>query len=1108
MDCPSCQRSNPDTADYCGECGSSLRAPIECPRCGEVGAAGQKFCHGCGQALAIGPPPSDYTPRHLAERILASKSALEGERKQVTVLFADVKGSMELAEGLDPEVWHGIVDRFLGILAEGVHRFEGTVNQYTGDGIMAIFGAPIAHEDHAQRACYAALHLTDALREHSREVRRDHGLDFGFRMGLNSGEVVVGKIGDDLRMDYTAQGHTVGLAQRMESLAEANSCFVSPAVAELVSGYFELEPLGDFRVKGVREPVAVSRLEGVGKARSRFDVSRSRGLTRFVGRADDSKILELALERARAGRGQVIGVVAEAGVGKSRLCFEFMERRCRAEDLSVVEGHAVAHGRHIPFVPILEMLRGNFAIGERDDDATAREKIAGRLLLLDDGFRDVLPVLFEFLGVADPARPAPRMDPEARQRQLFGVLRRLLQQATPDRPGVCLIEDLHWLDGGSEAWLADWVDAIPKTHNLLIVNFRPEYRADWMQRSHYQQLALGPLGPDATRELLEDRIGRDPSTAALAEAIHARTGGNPFFSEELVRALIESGCLEGQPGHYRLGTAQGELPLPSSVQTLLASRIDRQSERDKQVLQTAAVIGRSFSEKVLARVAGLAADQLAESLAALRSAEFLYEESLYPVVEYSFKHPLTQAVALESQLHERRARTHGAIADAIQQLEGDDLDERAALLAHHCEGAGDLQAAAGWHARAADWVMASDMGEAERHWTRVREILADEAGSPEARALQLEAHIQLLNLNWRAARDPAEGMAIFEQGLELAQRAGDDRALSLLHANLGLVGRNPPEVLARCYRESVRYAERSGDPSLLISVGSAVSPYSQLGHLDEALERVEELTRLAETTEVERGDLYYDPVLWLRSIGGYLMLQVGRVPEATAQLDEALARVRRRGDAFDRLLALWYRSISFGMLGDREVALDCGRGAFELAQAIGATGWRAHAGFTYSLALSKAGRSSEAIQIYQEADQIRGETGIPALQGDVSDAYLALGRPEDALRAARNEVEAALRGGSRVIEIPARLALARVLIQCGEAPAEIEALIQQCRERVPELSAHIFTPYAHEAEALLAMRSGQTEVLERAQRAAIQSARDLGAPLLAERFECELRLDR
>jgi adenylate cyclase len=404
--------------------------------------------------------------------------------------------------------------------------------------------------------------------------------------------------------------------------------------------------------------------------------------------------------------------------------------------------------------------------------------------------------------------------------------------------------------------------------------------------------------------------------------------------------------------------------------------------------------------------------------------------------------------------------------------------------------------------------MASDMGEAERHWTRVREILADEAGSPEARALQLEAHIQLLNLNWRAARDPAEGMAIFEQGLELAQRAGDDRALSLLHANLGLVGRNPPEVLARCYRESVRYAERSGDPSLLISVGSAVSPYSQLGHLDEALERVEELTRLAETTEVERGDLYYDPVLWLRSIGGYLMLQVGRVPEATAQLDEALARVRRRGDAFDRLLALWYRSISFGMLGDREVALDCGRGAFELAQAIGATGWRAHAGFTYSLALSKAGRSSEAIQIYQEADQIRGETGIPALQGDVSDAYLALGRPEDALRAARNEVEAALRGGSRVIEIPARLALARVLIQCGEAPAEIEALIQQCRERVPELSAHIFTPYAHEAEALLAMRSGQTEVLERAQRAAIQSARDLGAPLLAERFECELRLDR
>ena len=939
-------------------------------------------------------------------------------------------------------------------------------------------------------------------------MRRDHGLDFGFRMGLNSGEVVVGKIGDDLRMDYTAQGHTVGLAQRMESLAEANSCFVSPSVAELVSGYFELEPLGEFRVKGVRAPVTVSRLEGIGEARTRFDVSRSRGLTRFVGRADDSELLERAMERARAGSGQVVGVVAEAGIGKSRLCFEFVEGRCRPAGMTVVEGHAVAHGRHIPFVPILEMFRGYYAIGERDDDATAREKIAGRLLLLDESFRGVLPVLFEFLGVADPLQPAPRMEPEARQRQLFGVLRRLLQRATAEQPGVCLIEDLHWLDGGSEAWLDYWVDAIANTHNLLIVNFRPEYRADWMHRSHYHQLALAPLGPEATRELLEDRIGRDPSTATLAETIHARTEGNPFYSEEMVRALIESGNLVGETGNYRLATAIDELPLPSSVHTLLAARIDRLSERDKQVLQTAAVIGRSFSEPLLSRVAGLADDELAESLAALRNAEFLYEESLYPVVEYSFKHPLTQAVALDSQLQERRARTHAAIAAAIRELESDNLDERAALLAHHYEGAGDTQEAARWHARAAEWVMASDMVEAQQHWARVRELLADEAGSSDTRSLQREAHIQLVNLNWRSSRDPAEGKALFEQGVALAEHAGDDRALALLHANLGLVGGTSSEIVTHCYRESVRYAERSGDPSLLISVGSAAAPFALLGYLDEALERVEALMRLAQTTEVARGELYYDPVLWLAILRGFLLVNLGRVPEATAQLDEAQALVRSKGEAFDRLLAYWYRSNSLGALGDHETALDCGRRAFELAQEAGGKNWLGHVGFGYSEQLARANRASEAVEIFEMADQLRSKTEIFSAGCDISAAYLSLGRPDDALRTARNELQLAFHHGARVIEIMARLALARTLLECEGAPDEIETLIRQSRELVDETNARIHTPHVHETDALLARRSGQMERFDRSRLAALESARDLGAPLLAERFERELRPKR
>jgi class 3 adenylate cyclase len=364
MNCGSCGHDNPETAKFCLECGHAF--VLRCTSCKTELPAGAKFCPECGEATASPPAapasaepdrnPLTYTPAHLTARILRSRGAIEGERKQVTVLFADVKSSLELAEQIDPEVWHGILDRYFQTLSEGVHRFEGTVNQYTGDGIMALFGAPIAHEDHAQRACFAALHLRGELQVLSREVKREHGLHFAVRMGMHSGDVVVGKIGDDLRMDYTAQGHSVGLAQRMEGLAEPNSCYVSSATAALVSGYFDLEDLGEFQLKSVTEPVTVFELRGLGEMRTRFDMSRARGLTRFVGRDEDMHTLDAALEQAKQGHGQIVGVVAEAGTGKSRLCFEFVER-CRAQGLQVLEGQALSHGREIPYLPMLQVFR-------------------------------------------------------------------------------------------------------------------------------------------------------------------------------------------------------------------------------------------------------------------------------------------------------------------------------------------------------------------------------------------------------------------------------------------------------------------------------------------------------------------------------------------------------------------------------------------------------------------------------------------------------------------------------------------------------------------------------------------------------------------------------
>jgi class 3 adenylate cyclase len=553
--CSRCQHENSAAAKFCEECGTALAR--SCPRCGHAVGVPAKFCAECGHALAptiaheVGRDPRTYTPPHLAEKILGSRRTLQGERKQVTVLFADVKGSMELAEGLDPEEWHRILDRFFTILTEGIHRFEGTVNQYTGDGIMALFGAPIAHEDHAQRACWAALHLGDALRRYANELRLTHGLSFAVRMGVNSGEVVVAKIGDDLRMDYTAQGHVVGLAARMEQIAEPGKVYVSEHTARLVSGFFRLADLGPLTVKGVTERLRVFELEGLGTHRTPFDASRARGFSRFVGRDAEIATLEAALARAAAGDGQVVGIVAEAGVGKSRLCYEFVQR-CRARGTPVDEAHGVAHGKMVPYLLVLGFLRGYFGIGEQETAQAIREKVAGKLLLLDPALADALPLVFDFLGVPDPERPLPSLDPEVRQHRLFEAMKRLTHARSRREPGVSLIEDLHWIDSASEAFVANFIEAVAGTRTLAIVTFRPEYDAAWMRKSYYQRLALPPLGPEAIAELLADRLGNDPSVADLGERIRTRTGGNPFFIEEIVQALVEAGSLAGTKGAYRL----------------------------------------------------------------------------------------------------------------------------------------------------------------------------------------------------------------------------------------------------------------------------------------------------------------------------------------------------------------------------------------------------------------------------------------------------------------------------------------------------------------------------------------------------------------------------
>jgi predicted ATPase/class 3 adenylate cyclase len=1018
--------------------------------------------------------PRDYTPKHLAEKILQSKSALEGERKQVTVLFADVKGSMELAEQLGAEAWHDILDRFFEILTEGVHRFEGTVNQYTGDGIMALFGAPIAHEDHAQRACYSALHLREALRGYADELRRTRGVSLSTRIGINSGEVVVGKIGDDLRMDYTAQGHTVGLAQRMEQIAAADSTYLTAHTARLVEGYFQLRDLGDFDLKGSARPLRVHELQGLGALRTRLDSSRSRGFSKFVGREREMSSLDAALEAAIAGHGQVVGVVAEAGTGKSRLCLEFVER-CRARGIRVNEAHCPAHGKTVPYLPLLEMLRDIFGIDARDSDHEVRRKIAGELMLLDETFQTLLPILFDFMGVADPAKPASPMSAEGRQQKLFAFVRHLVQARSEREPTVLLLDDLHWIDPGSDAFLAHSIEAAAQTRTLWLVNFRPEYHADWMSKSFYQQLPLRPLGAEEIAALLSDLLGNDPSVAALPVHIQDRTGGNPFFIEEIVQSLVENGSLEGSRGAYRLTTSDDALELPATVQNVLAARLDRLPEREKRLLQTASVIGKEFSGGLLESVVAgsgrhaLGDAERADALEALARAEFIFESALYPEVEYAFKHPLTQEVAYLSQLATRRTELHASVARGIEELHSDKLDERAALLAYHWEQAGEALTAARWYVRAAGVAGFDSPHEAVRHWERVAEILQSEPTSEESVEMRLSAAYALLNFGWRLGMTADRAAQVFAEGKALAIERGDSRDQVRLHYAMGLnhaISGNPRRAIP-IFEQAVLLADATGDPDLRWSARTC---------FDFSLWQLGDLAAAKRINDEQIAPSEVDPGLGLETVGistadtlwhrGLILTDLGHFQEASEAFRVGHERARHFGENEVSCWGDFWVTRMLARSGDTSGAMSMGRRAIESAEKIGSVVSRVCAYASNGVACVLGGEWQAARESLEHALEVSRANQNTASFLDaysvaaLAEAFLGLGDEQRASETADEAIQIALRMQSLVGEIRAQLARARVsrALDGVAALRDIESALDRAEALVRRTGARSYEP--------------------------------------------------
>ena len=1044
--CPACGAPVPDDARFCPGCGAALT--LTCPGCGRPAERNHRFCAGCGRPLdgPVSAPAAAPRP--------------EGERKQVTVLFADVAGSMDLAEGVDPEDWAKAMDHFFQVLSDGVLRFGGTVDKFTGDGIMALFGAPLSQEDHARRACHAALHLRTATAD----------LDFKVRIGLNSGEVVVGGIGPEGNLEYTALGHTVGLAQRMEGLAEPGTAVLTGHTARLVRNAFTLRDLGFHAVKGSSEPVAVYALEG---ARRRLGDVTAGGSTVMVGRAEEMGVLETALARAQEGQAQVVGVVGEAGVGKSRLCEEFC-RSAGARGIVVRRTAGVSHAQDVPLMPVLELLRDYFGITDTDSRPDARAKITSRLHDIDPALDESLPLMFDLLEVPDPDRPAPRLSPELRLEEIFRVIRRITQRRSSRQTLVFLWEDMHWFDPQSLVFIERLISSFPGTRTLVLTNFRPEFSPPWAAHSYYRQLPLSPLDPDSVGRLLVALLGREASLNAFARLVTETTEGSPFFVEEVIRSLVEDGTLTGEPGAYQLSRPVVSLQVPPTVQATLAARIDRLGERDKAVLQTAAAIGRVFTEPVVRLASGLEQEGLAESLRRLCQAEFLQETSDGQLDEYRFWHPLTQEVAYGSLLRQRRAGLHQAVARAIIETDADRLDERAALLAVHFEKAGDALEAARWHHRAGEFSLHRDIGESIRRSRSALDHLSVAPGTEDSRRLRVKVLNRLIRYGARTGMDREEAGRLYAEGTEEAERLGDAAALTSItfaYGSTAFWGGAVRDGLD-LFRRAARIADESGEPALRGAAYTGVAFLSAwTGPVGSGLHFGDEIVRLCGgDADLGAGILGFGllgPASFCRAEA---LLLLGRHGESRAALDRGIGIAQDRSEA--EWVAWMRSSLPRYARTDTELAagLDAARQSVGDSERAGNTSGLVVALGGIGHAEIRLGQYTEAVEHLEQALEAarRHGTGLfeeARVLTDLARARLGLGDHGLARQLAAEAVEVARRQGAGVLESAALLTRARIARATGGPAADVAGDLAAALALARALEA---TVYEAEIEAELA----------------------------------------
>jgi class 3 adenylate cyclase/predicted ATPase len=993
-----------------------------------------------GSSVLATPPaplPATYTPPHLAERIRAEQAALEargatdGERKTITALFADLKGSTALIEGLDPEEARAIIDPALQLMMDAVHRYEGYVAQALGDGIFALFGAPIAHEDHPQRALYAALRMQEEMHRYADTLRTKGHPPLLMRVGVNTGEVVVRSIRkDDLHADYVPVGHSTNLAARMEQLAAPGSILVTAYTQKLTNGYFEFKPLGQTQIKGVEESLNIYEVLSAGPLRTRLQVAARRGLTRFVGRQSELDQMQRALAQARAGHGQIVGVMGEPGLGKSRLFYEF--ELLSQSGCLVLEAYSVSHGKASPYLPVIELLKGYFQIQAPDDERTRRQKVIGKVLELDRSLEDTLLYFFALLGIEEQPSPLQQMDPQIRRRRTFDAIKKLFLRESLNLPLILIFEDLHWIDSETQGFLDTLSESVASARILLLVNSRTEYRSEWGQKTYYTQLRLTPFGKAEAEEFLNVLLGEHGSPLPgrerpilskvegdrvrvmeadlhlLKQLILEKTEGTPFFMEEVVQTLAEEGVLNGERGNYRLTHHAPTLHLPTTVQGVLAARIDRLSLDEKALLQQLAVVGREFPLSLARQVVSQAEEELYRLLSSLQRKEFLYEQLAFPEVEYTFKHALTQEVAYNSLLGERRKALHERTAQAIESLYHTKLEDHYSELAHHYSRSGNTQKAVEYlHLAGQQAVQRSADAEAISHLTTALELLTTLPETltrvQQELALQLTLGVPFQILKGEGA--PEVGKT-YNRVLELCDQVGE--TAQFFPALFGLWRfyflRPDTKKAHELAEQMMRLAQSSHDPSLLLEAHRALGTnLFWLGELRQGRRHLEQGIALYDIQQHRAHAFRYgiDPGVFCLCFAGWNLWCLGYPDQALKSTQDALHLAQELAHPFTLAFALSINAMLHQFRHEETTVQEQTEAGLTLATEHGFAYRAAWATLLQGWVLAAQGRRKEGVVRLQEGLAEARATGSEAVHpyflALIAEIYEKMGQPEEGL---------------------------------------------------------------------------------------------------------------